>query len=125
MGPCKNCIVRAGCTKDCHKLDVFLKSCSHGISSVSMILSSITCAIIIFLLSFIPFKEGMVDSGRQILSSILWIACIFIATILNIKHEEKFGDVAVVIFAPIIVFAMLYTELMCSYVKSIVRKPRA
>ena len=124
MGPCKTCIVRAGCTKDCHEYEIFIKNATEGVSTLSILSASISWIIIMFFLGLIDMHDGIISEAKRMTLVIIWIIGILFSHIFNEKKKGNVGEFAIILFGPVFALAFLYVDLMARYIKSVVRQPR-
>ena len=120
MGPCRRCIVRAGCTKDCKSLTAYL-DLSSQIATFLAILTAGACVVAILLLT--NYADRPTDASR-IITVVVWSICAFINVCINMKHDEKMGELIIILFAPFITFVFFFLYLLAYIVKKHIRVQR-
>jgi hypothetical protein len=118
MSPCKECIVRAGCTKDCKEYRRYCDNSCHMATFLSIICSAV-CVVIMF------YCLGLFDGEiqfKRIIYTWIWFASIIFNLYFNYRNEERMGELSVVIFGPFITFVFIFLIIFSFVFKQGVRK---
>jgi len=119
MNPCKECIVRAGCTKDCKAYRNYCDTSSQ-LATILSIFCSAACVIFMF------YQLGLfTDDGtgfNRIVYTWIWLASVIFNVFFNYRNEERMGEFVIIIFGPFVTFVFLFLILFSLIFKNGVRK---
>lgn len=118
MSPCKNCIVRPGCSLDCKEFKKYKKTSSILAATISIILAGICITILFnFLDSFLMKSEI-----KELVYALIWFPCIVFNIITNVKSDEKLNELTLILFAPFVTLALILIFAFSYHFKNKVRK---
>jgi hypothetical protein len=107
--PCKKCLVKPGCSRDCDEVIKYINNFSQTTTFISYMISGIYFGIIM----------GM--GGAEFLS-VVWFISSFAGIWINIKQDTKVGPLFIVIFAPFMFMFLSIISLSVLYAKKYLRQ---
>jgi hypothetical protein len=102
--PCKKCLVRAACSKECDIWKTFIDNAARLIALISIMLSAIIVgALLIWLRNIVDTTS---EEWPKMVIVLMWIFSFSITTLLQapLDEDEKVGFFGTFIFAPFILF---------------------
>ena len=116
--PCKECIVRAGCSKDCKPYRIYLDKTSELATIYSVFFAGICLIILLYALGFFG-GEGQFKQNIYVL---IWGACALLNICINYKSEERLGEFTIIIFGPFVTFVFIFLLIFYYIFRTGVRK---
>lgn len=114
--PCKKCIVRAACSKQCNESKRYSRKASEVVTFFSLLLSSLILGPILIYLGMLS-DQGVEWANMVVV--IIWIVSFIIAIISQapLDSEEQTSLFSNIIFAPIIALCMIFFFIARPYCK--------
>lgn len=119
MSPCKKCLIRPSCSKDCQEFSDYSTFCSSIMSLFAIMFAGISIG---FLFYYLGVFEEVTPNYTSPSLMIIWVVSIGGSFIMNIKTEEKISDAPIIIFAPFIFFIFIYLYLLAFVFTRDIRK---
>ena len=120
MGPCAKCIVRAGCTKDCPELKAYINIASQLATFLSVFFTGAVALLIMWLTNFM---DNPTD-GTRIVVFIVWAICATINVVVNMRNDEKMGELMIILFAPMFTSMFFFIYISSYFVRKSMRQHR-
>ena len=117
--PCKNCLVKPMCSKDCKNVKKYIDNSIYIISVISIFSASILYITLIFLLGGL---NG--PSLNRDLVIIVWLILGIIGIILNLKNGEKIKEPFIFMFGPLVTLNFIFIYLFSFCYKKNLRDRR-
>ena len=96
--PCKDCLVKISCSKDCKEYKLFIKFWSQGMSFISFFIASL---IIAPLMLYFQYLHGQGIEWPMQLLAIFWVICMFYVIAMSELNRTSIGIFAIIFFGPI------------------------
>ena len=119
MSPCKECLIRAGCSEDCKEFKNYSKFASELMTLIAIVLSG---AILVGGLFFIGLLANEPTNTAKAIGTVIWIVSAIGGIMMNTFTEEKLGDFVILIFAPYVFLVFINLYLLAYIFKINVRK---
>jgi len=114
--PCKKCLIRPGCSKDCDEVTKYISDFSQVTTFISFIISTIFFGIIMGI-------GGVLSNNlNKDFLSVVWFISSFIGIWINIKQDTKIGNLSIIIVAPFMAMFLCLITLSCEYTKKYMRQ---
>jgi hypothetical protein len=120
FSPCKNCLVRAACSKDCNKFNRYVENSTYWISFFSIIISGILLFIIFYFSGLM--EDNTVTNKHQIIVSIIWGVSTVCSFFINVESGEKISEIVIVLFAPYVFLIFINIYILSFIFKIGIRK---
>lgn len=109
QNPCKNCVVLAGCTKECDDYKKFYKTITEALPGISTTINSIVFIIAVVSL-YIKFDEPLVNTIISYYFMFWFLVTLYLSR--KQKHTKGFGEIFVLllgssIYGPTILVAII------------------
>ena len=119
MNPCKKCLIRPGCSKDCKEFINYSDLCTAACSLLAIILSGI--CFVTWFYHMGAFADTVSDKARMTIVAV-WIITAFASIMMNVRTKEHLNDFAIIIFAPYVFMVFIYLYLFAYIFKRNIRK---
>ena len=113
--PCKKCLVRAACSKECDIWKSYSNNAARLMTFLSIILTAIIIGPLLLWLNNIGDTTG--EEWPGMVTIFIWIFSFMGATIIQAPHDknEKIGFIGTLIFAPFILSWIVIIHLTKRY----------